>query len=425
MNISSLPSVACSNVLSHLSWEEKLHAVDVLPCWTEALCCSKAWPQLEYIELPSTKFLKRIDLCKCISAYGRYILRIRLCFHHHLEKRAAQIFREIAEHCWQLTHLEARKCHVWSNRSEEAFCDILVRCPKLDFISLVKPTLVWTEGEENILTRIVALGQAHKIKELILSNESLVDHEGSLDILGEFKGVMRLKTRREELSEETFLELAKYGHLGRLSIFQDEEIPLVKPPLFSQVTWQSVLQSLPSLRLTLILRNIIVLRSGFPQLAPLRALVLVDLASTLTKGIVNTITQHYHNTLEIFVYSKSCLLGCAAMDDRRLPLALMDLAENCSLLHTLVYGFQISSTSVLLIAQARRLQHFSVLVEELSFDYDWQPRASWSPDFVKWLKGAGSSLEVMEAEVSRLMGAEWRVDTERHMWHYVHYYCNL
>ena len=426
LKIQTLPYVVVSHICSFLQWQEKLCALQAIPEWEFHIHNCEAWKYLAYREVAHRAQQERDELSGCLDKYGRYITGIHLSFRYALGRKGTTILKNIASHCSQLKSLEVVGT-IWDHPAGQWFINVLNSCPKIKDLSIVRPSLVWGTadgGKDSLIIPLVKNGHSHKVTQLVLGSDSLVDHEGPLNLLTQFTNLHNLRIRREELSEEILLNLSK-KHLCTLSLFQDEEMALGENAVYTSETWNKVIEAKPQFRLSLILRNIIVLRSLFPATAPIRALVLVDLSASLTKGILDTITQHYHRSLEIFVYTKSCVIGCAEMEDRRLPIALTDLVQHCKNLHTLVYGFEISSTTTLLIAQRRKLENFAVLVDQMSLEYDWTTRPEWSPQFVSWLRSSGSTMDTLEREVSQLLGYEWKVITESNMWRVVEYFINI
>ena len=425
LDISELPMVAVANVLSYLHWKDKMAAVTAIPVWHNHLCTMKAWQALSYHEDASTKAEVRQKVSLCICTYGKYITRIKLAFHYWypVGRRGRQVLHEIATHCSQLRKLCIADT-VWSEQAEFALNRVLENCPKLHDLSLVRPVLAWSDEDDNVITIICKPRHAMKLTKLILTSESLLEHEGPLDILQNFISLHTLKIRRAELSEKLLLHLSQ-RKLKLLSVFLEEEVEYGTPMIYSSAVWEQVRQNSPNFVLHLVLKNIIVLRSSFPAGAPLTTLVMVDLSASLTKGIVDTITDQYCGTLETFVYTKSCQLDCAKVEDRRLPAALYDLVCGCNNLHTLVYGFQISSTTALMIAKARMLRHYVLLLDDVTFEQDWPVQPDWSAEFLSWLKESGSSLGSLETAVSELLRFPWRMSTHFSMWENVNFFVNL
>ncbi|ELT92154.1 hypothetical protein CAPTEDRAFT_215015 [Capitella teleta] len=424
--LETLPTVIMLQILSYLHWTDKLNLGEAIPSWEEALCSSIAWPHIDYREISLRCQKDRIVLYNCIEQYGAYIQSISISFRSALGIGGSQILKEIRCKCHNLSRLEFATT-IWDPCGGVLFCQILSSCRQLKEVSLVKPSLVWGLGKvckDSVLVPLIKDGHSSKITKLLLSSESLIDHEGTLDILKNFTRLRTLRVRREELSDDVLIHLARHS-LANLSIFQDEEMPLSEPMVYTASVWEEVLNLQPAFHVNLVLRHIVLLRSLFPVMVPLRALVLVDLSASLTKGILDTISEHYHYTLEVFVYSKSYLVGSANLEDRRLPLALLDLACRCKKLHTLVYGFEISSTTALLLAHKRKLRHFSILLEELSFEFDWCHQPDWKPEYVEWLRQSGRSILTLEEEISKLLGYKWRVASDQSMFQDVSYFVNI
>ena len=423
--VTQLPSVAVSYILSFLHWKDKLSVVAAIPPWFQALCTVSAWPMLAYHEDASTKAEERQRVSQCVSVYGKYLTAIKLAFHYWypVGRRGTQILHEIANHCPLLRSLHIGDT-VWSSRAETALRRILDNCKHLRSIALVRPVLAWSEEEDNVVTILGQPQHARKLSSLLLTSVSLVEHEGPLLMLRNFTSLQSLKIRREELTAEVLEQLSRHS-LGKLTVFLDEEVQYGTPMIYSSGTWQKVCTHKPQFILRLLLRNIIVLRSNFPASAPLQALVMVDLSASLTKGILDTIATQYSSTLQVFVYTKSYQLDCASLEDKRLPMALYDLAVNCPRLHTLVYGFQMSATTALMIAKARKLSHYVVLLDELTFTMDWPVSGEWTPEFHSWIKESSESLSTLELSITELLGFPWKVATEFTMWENVHFYTNL
>ena len=90
------------------------------------------------------------------------------------------------------------------------------------------------------------------------------------------------------------------------------------------------------------------------------------------------------------------------VEDKRLPAALLDLTQNCARLKTLVYGFSISSATVLLIAQTRRFICLDIQQDTISYKCEWKASPNLSSAKVAWLKDCGNTIDRLEEEVSTL-----------------------
>ena len=379
--------------------------------WQPNLCTVQSWPTLEYEDTGRNwrgRHQKQ-QILTCLSIYGRYIPEITFYFKKDSEMHVERVLQMVGKSCANLKVIKIHNLHFCMDTLADMFIQMLVRCTKLHDVRLYYPeTYLCSRG--NVVNTVALEGQATKITELLLMNDSFDSHDGVLDILQHFTSLRRLRIRRQELSVEVLLVLVK-NNLHMLSIFKDEECLLGEPLVYSPETWVQVLTIKQHFKANLVLSNIVVLKTMFPQHAPLQAIVLVDLSSTLTKGKIDLICDYYKQTLETFVYTQTTTYSSAEMTDKRLPKSLPSLVQRCKRLHTLVYGYQISSTTLLLIANERQLRQLVVSAEELSYTQDWDVAEDWSPAFVHWLEANSLDMATLEAEVSTLFRYKWRLAT--------------
>ena len=410
-----LPSISVSKILSFLSFTDKLSAIQVFPS-------SEAWSDLVYLDSRSTRIKDRQEVCHCLRKYGKYIRKIQLNFHYHVRTSGTSLLKKIATHC---THLQCIQLIEPDFDADRPFRSILDSCEMLKDISLVRP---WVDSscQDNIVALVTNPNNASKLTELVSVPETAhpeYDLGRALNP-GSLWNLHTLKLKRSFLTEETLLELAS-KRLHHLSIFQDEELPLYQAIMYTAETWRKVLVQKENFCFHVALRNIIMLRSCFPAQAPLRALILADLLASLTKGILDTISEKYQSTLESFVCTKSYAYESVDVEDKRLPAALLDLTQNCARLKTLVYGFSISSATVLLIAQTRRFICLDIQQDTISYKCEWKASPNLSSAKVAWLKDCGNSIDRLEEEVSTLQGFEWTLSNEprdRKIQHYFKYF---
>ncbi len=424
---SYLPSIVVSYILSHLSWTDKLNAVRAIPAWKEHLYTMDAWPLVDYCEHNIGFLTERLKLLDCIVNYGRYLKKMKMNFHPALDDSVVELLKAMTDHCCNLTHL-----HLWNGawmlQSTQQFISFLDKCQSLCSLSIVKPDLKWnsltkTCKKDNILALLSLHGHAHKVRDLLLDEESLllpepgVRHSPISQLLQKYTSLKRLKIRRNELSESSLIHLASTS-LEELTTYQTEELLFGESMAYQKQNWLEVCTHKPNFRFNLLLKDVVVLRTSFPQCAPLRVLVLIDLATSLTMGILETINECYAGTLEVFVYAAKDSVSCE-VEDKRLPSALVHLAKKCKHLNTLVYGFDISASTVLSIAQTTKLSCLGVDESNLLFDQDWHVQSVLSPMYVQWLQCAGSSLYNLEVEVSAIYGYTWTASSPQHMRHLI------
>lgn len=418
----NLPSVSASKILSFLSYKDKLSTVLVFPSWEPHLCASDAWSDLVYDDCKSTRIRDRQEVCQCLRLYGKFIKKIRLNFHYHVRTSGTAMLKKIATHCQQLQCIQLVEADFDADRP---FRSILESCVFLRDISLVRP---WIDScnQDNIVAQITKPDHSHKLTELVVVPETTYPEYNLAKAMmpDHLVNLHTLKVKRLFLTEAMLWELAK-KNLRHLSIFQDEELPLDQAIMYQEETWRKVLSQRESFCFHVALRNIIMLRSCFPARAPLRALILADLLASLTKGILDTISENYRSTLESFVCTKSYAYESVDVEDKRLPAALLDLTQNCSKLKTLVYGFSISSATVLLIAETRRFLCLDIPIDTITYKCEWNASPKLGLSKIAWLEECGSTIDRLEEEVSALQRREWTLSKEpreRKIQHYFKYF---
>lgn len=421
MALKDLPSVVVTQVLSYLSWEEKLSMIVAIPHWASCLKAVTAWnctiygneadENVYFLKEKRTKFLF------CVKQYGKYMRCMKLSFGSKLSHMVLKIMHAISEFCPQLTafHIgqetpnRVDESLVWRKSAVNSICNILQKCTLLNNVSIYQPVIDWSEStDNNILLTIIQQGLAQKLVNLELTADSLWEHEGYLDFLKHFTRLKRLVARREKITDDILLYLVQHK-LEEVTLVQEEEIPLQQQEHLKERFWTKVLHICPSFQIDMVLRYIMVIKDSFPAKMPLRTLILDDLVNIVTKGVLEHLVENYKDCLQHFTYTNS-LLENYETGDRRVPASLVNMARMCTKLKSLQYGFPLSSTSILLLAKARKLQKLVIPAVEVSYEYDWQTDPEWSPGFVSWLKLCGQSEYSLEEAVSDILGFKWRLN---------------
>ena len=201
------------------------------------------------------------------------------------------------------------------------------------------------------------------------------------------------------------------NNLQEITLYQDEELPLSDAQQLNHRFWDAVLKINPNFKVDLILRYILVIKDSFVPRMPLRSLVLDDLVNIVTKGVMDQIVNNYKSTLESFTYTNSYLENFES-GDSRLPAALVSMVTKCEKLHTVQYGFPLSSTSILLLACARKLDKLVIPSVEVSYEFDWPIQEDCSAEFVEWLKTSGWNERALEQAVSSVLKYDWKLHYE-------------
>ncbi|XP_064594603.1 uncharacterized protein LOC135461432 [Liolophura sinensis] len=427
--VCDFPSVVATKVLSLLTWRDKMNAVASIPPWEGHLHSAGAWPAVLYqTEAEANVYFvrdMRTCLLMCIKRYGRHMKFISINYAHQINRLGVKILLAIAENCKILQVLKiSQKCpltmqecgYTWSQSAVRAVCTIATVCSHLREISLGRPIIEWTmPPTSNVIIKLIQCDLQGLVTELELDSNSLMEHEGYLDILAGFVNLKKLTVRRDKINNDILLKTIS-NKLEELTLYQDEELHVQDSRQLEAEFWLKAVHIRPSLRVDLVLRFIVVIKDSFPAHMPLRCLVLDDLVNIVTKGVLDHIVESYAHTLEHFVYTNS-YIETFETGDKRLPFALVDLVRKCEQLHSLQYGFPLSSTSLLLIAKARKLQSLLVPTVEVSYEFDWPVRPDWTDEFVDWLRNTGSSETKLERAVSELLGQDWKLcDTFAASW---------
>lgn len=419
--ITDLPSVVATHMLSFLTWEDKLNSIIAIPPWSSCLRAVSAWKCVEYgNEMDENVYFlkeKRTKFLFCIKQYGKYMRSLKLTFGSKLNHMAIKMMHAISEFCPHLTDfyigqeipMQVDESLIWRKSVVSAICGILHHCKVLNNVSICQPVVDWTESpDNNIILNLIQQGLAHKVTNLELNAESLWEHEGYLEFLKNFTHLKRLVTRRENITDEILLFLVQHK-LEEVTLVQEEEIPLQQQEHLKEGFWTKVLNICPTFKIDMILRYIMVIKDSFPAKMPLRTLILDDLVNIVTKGVLEHLVENYKDCLQHFTYTNS-LLENYETGDRRLPSSLVNMAVKCQKLRSLQYGFPLSSTSILLLARARKLEKLLVQAVEVSYEYDWQTDPNWSPEFVAWLKESGKNEKALELAVSEILGFKWKLN---------------
>ncbi|XP_061182451.1 uncharacterized protein LOC133190781 [Saccostrea echinata] len=422
----NLPSVVASKILSYLPWQEKTIVASVIPSWTEALRCTEAWSCVNYgPEIDDNVYFVtagRADFVTCVKQYGNFMRSIHLCFGHiiahPMEPTGEQILMLIHKRCGNLTALHVEQevpegshtvlSYHWPSSAGVLINSMAVEFKSLKLISLSQPVIVWNqEDKENILLILTCSSAASKITELELTYLSLINQEGKLQLLKNFTGLRKLTVRREKVNNDILLHLVKHS-LKELILYQEEELPYKDQQDLGENFWLEVKKVCPTFRVDLILRYVMILKILFPSSMPLRNLVLDFLVNVMTKGIMDHISDCYKDTLQRFTYTNSFLEN-EEMGDSRVPASLISLAQKCSHLETLEYGFPLSSSSIFLIAQSRKLKNLVVPSVEVSYvnEISTDISGSKAEEYINFINDAENSRKTLETAVSHILGYHW------------------
>lgn len=424
--IEELPSVVVPEILKYLSWNEKLAALQAIWTWKPHLQTPSSWPLVRYChEEEVNKYFvreRRANFLRCIKVFGKYMRHIDIAFGHILGRSGLHILRAIAENCsvlhlFRFTPYQAVSPDNFEIASLQksdiaAVCSILSKCQQLSDVGILSLNINWTDcADTNLVIELCRTHLASKVTRLEFVPDSLKDHDGYMTQLEEFSNLKKLIVRREKINDRILLKLISNG-LQEVTFNQDEELARIDSEQLGAKFWDKALSINSQFKVNLILQFILVIRDSFVPNMPLHNLVLDDLVNIVTKGVVDHLVTCYQNSLESFTYTNQYLENYES-GDSRLPGALVSMVTQCQKLHTLKYGFPLSSTTILLIAKARKLKELLIPVVEVSYDFDWPVQSGWTEEFVQWLKENSKSEKNLERAISHLLGFEWKLLHEK------------
>lgn len=420
LSVLDLPIIAVGQILSFLSWEDKISVSSAVPLWNSVLQSSSSWHFVVYEnELVENVYFipeKRKRFLRCIKKFGNHMKYISVDFGFEGHD-GLTILKAISDYCINLKGFTINKEWETGNRgidldvyAIEHICNILKKCVKLQSVAVNYCDNEFDfEEDVGLLGYIIDQNLAHKITQLEISCNLFYDNFklGDFQLLTKFSNLKKLRVRREIMTSELLLKLVN-SSLTELTLVQEEELPFTHQNDLNTDFWKNVVTKQPNFKVDLVMRYIMVIKENFPPVMPLRSLVLDDLANILTKGVLDHVIDCYYATLKTFIYTNSLLENNEA-GDKRLPYVLVDMLKRCPNLTSLQYGFPLSSTSVLMIARAKKLKSLILLGVEISYENDWPNNLNFTPEFLHWLKECGSSQSKLEETVSRLQDRDWKL----------------
>lgn len=262
IHVEEFPSIIATQILSYLSWNEKLNATRAVCLWKPHLLTPAAWPTVRYCsEVEENVYFvkeKRANFLICIKKYGKYMRHIDLAFGYKTGRTGLQILNAIANNCPNLKRFRFvpqenpgadSLAETPLTRSDVvAVCTILGNCKHLNSASIISPIIIWSNSPgSNLLLELCNANVASKVTELELISGSLLDHEGYLKLLQNFTSLKKLMVRREKINNEILLHLVRNG-LEEITLYQDEELALVDAQQLEEAFWNAVRRLNPCLK---------------------------------------------------------------------------------------------------------------------------------------------------------------------------------
>ncbi|KAK4875105.1 hypothetical protein RN001_011527 [Aquatica leii] len=444
---SQLPDVLLEEIFSYLSIRQKYYASLVCKSWYNAFYLPKVWAHfvLEDSTLTRGRFnyysgwqyvLDHLRTQACMAQVGRYFRHLTfepmLNFYNLYEFMnmiswyTEQTAREVAKKGVG-TNIQSLKftfpCNM-SNRDEterirlfgtggkllEALKRLMGNLKKLKTIELID--LMLDSQEAQYLLDGVCETCYLTLKTMILVNTTRAQYQ--ILHIGIFLNLNVLVISPQNLGEET-VELLGYTKLKHLHIFQNRYTPndaSIKPVPVK--AWRTCQKNNPHLCVHLQLQSNKDKQMVWQECAPVKT-VMYDSPHI---GI-----QTFHLMSAIELYSKGlCIYGHKSIPrfyrsksfHERVDSTLLLLCRQCPSLKVLIVTERISTSTVLLLANAaKKLRYLYVRANAVIKRCDWTQSPEWSDEFYAWLRYNSKSYELVENEVSQMMGYKWKMQTDK------------
>ncbi|KAK2192320.1 hypothetical protein NP493_34g05035 [Ridgeia piscesae] len=208
-----------------------------------------------------------------------------------------------------------------------------------------------------------------------------------------------------QLTPEVLMMVARHEDFRDLVIVQD---PHAGPAeVISSRVWWDIKMTSPQLRVTLECRRLAESELPIQENAPVQRVIHRSAISRITLPSVLKLIDEYRLSLRVYAH-----LGLPRRHGRRAfrergDSSLVLLVRECTNLQTLVVRERVSTATLLIIAtEARALRTLHVRRNAVLLRCDW-PMEDWDDEFRNLLKRTCKSYDLVEREISQLLGYMW------------------
>ncbi|XP_055920996.1 F-box only protein 39 [Eupeodes corollae] len=221
---------------------------------------------------------------------------------------------------------------------------------------------------------------------------------------------LRVLTMSPQNIDDDVINLLADSKLEHLNILQNRYTPIAGSiTACGAKAWRALKRDNPSLKVHLRVESAsdgeILLQPEAPVYSILynapKTKIKPDLLIRMVDHYKGTLTTYGHELLPKFVSPKSF--------DNRVDSLILLLCRQSYNLETLIIREKISTSTVLLITKtAKNLQNLYIRRFAVILRCDWPRNPDWSDDFYYWLRRSSKSYEIVEKEVSAILGKSWR-----------------
>lgn len=122
----------------------------------------------------------------------------------------------------------------------------------------------------------------------------------------------------------------------------------------------------------------------------------------------------YRSTLHTYGYETLPRFTSSKSFHSRADSLLLLMVRQCPNLTNLIVREKISTSTVVLLAKTgQNLRKFHVRRNAVIIRCDWPRNPEWSDEFYRWLKATSRSYELTEMEVSKILGKQWSMLSDK------------
>ncbi|KAK3612625.1 hypothetical protein CHS0354_042135 [Potamilus streckersoni] len=245
---------------------------------------------------------------------------------------------------------------------------------------------------------------AETLTRLELINCSKIKHP--MPGIAQFENLQCLVITPQHLDDEIVLLLAGMGLLD-LRIVQDQYT--CDAEHVSAEAWRLVKEAAPFMKVTLEVRDLCTDKLLLQPHAPVHRIIFSSPYSLVAEEDILSVIHYYHQTLHTFAQVGWPRKHGSRSFYNRGDTILVSLIRGCPKLRTLSIRERISTATLLILAtEGRGLRKLLVRQNALLKKRDWPKQSEWSNSFYDWLKVTSRSYDLVNKEVTNIIGYPWR-----------------
>ncbi|KYB25539.1 uncharacterized protein LOC658962 isoform X1 [Tribolium castaneum] len=454
---SELPDLLLEKIFSYLSIREKYYASLVCKSWYRAFHLPYVWSQfvLEDNTLTRGRFnyysgwqyvLDHLRTQNCLSQVGRNFRK--LTFEPMLNFYNLYEFMNMVSWCTEQSqnndnpefgvgkNIHTLKftfpCNMTNRDDTErirlfgtggkllaALKRLMSNLKKLKRLELID--LMLDPKEAQFLLDEVCESCCMTLNTLSVINTTRVQYE--LFHVGVFLNLQVLYISPQNLGDD-IIELLSHTKIRHIHILQNRYTPNdinMKPVDFK--TWKLARKNNPELRVHLQIESLKEKPLIWQQGAPVSTVLYDSPHIMLREDALMTAIEFYKDTLRVFGHKNIPRFHRNKSFYERVDSSLMLLVRQCLHLNTLIVTERISTATALLLAYTgKNLKCLFIRGNAVIIRCDWPQNPDWSDEFYTWLKINSRSYELVEQEISQIMGRRWQFLSDKQ---FKKLHCNL